>query len=105
MIYLCDNDVIEKLAVFDLIDDALAALGARRSDAYVVPTLKYRIGGKARARAENRLGKSAIDRILDFLDDATEIQECSKDHDPAASITLTARESTNRTPFSFSPGS
>lgn len=42
MIYLSDNDIIEKLAVLDLLDDVLAAFDAGRADVRVIPTLKYR---------------------------------------------------------------
>ena len=44
MIYLSDNDIVEKLAICDLLDDALAAFNATRSDVLVIPTLKNRIG-------------------------------------------------------------
>ena len=79
MIHLLDNDIVQKLAIFDLLDHALVARGATRSDAYLLPTLKYRIGGKARGKAENRLGKDVVDRIHAFLKDAREIQVCSND--------------------------
>ena len=77
MIHLCDNDIVEKLAICDLLDDALAALGATLSDVYVIPTLRHRIGGKARVKAEKRLGKEVVERILSFIDDAREITQSS----------------------------
>ena len=81
MIYLSDNDIIEKLAVCDLIDDALSAFGAERRDVYVIPTFRLRIDGKKRKRAEARLGGAAVDRILGLLADAQEIREYSpEDH-------------------------
>jgi len=40
VIYLSDNDIVEKLAVCDLLDDALAAFGATRAEVLVIPTLK-----------------------------------------------------------------
>ncbi len=79
MIYLCDNDIVEKLAICDLLDDALEALGATLSDAYVIPTLRHRIGGKARVKAEKRLGKEAVERLLSFIDDAREITQSSSE--------------------------
>ena len=52
MIYLSDNDIIEKLAVCDLLDDALVSLAASRRDVFVLNTLKLRIGGRSRTKAE-----------------------------------------------------
>ena len=101
VIYLSDNDIVEKLAICDLLDDALTAFDASRPDVFVVPTLKYRIGiGKARAKAEKRLGGDAVARILDFLSDVQEISDYSpEDHqtlddlvgiDPGEAILLSA---------------
>ena len=81
MIYLSDNDIVEKLAVCDLLDDTLASFEATRPDVYVIPTLKHRIGGKARWKAEKRLGNEAVERILEFLDDVSVISDYSaEDH-------------------------
>ena len=77
MVYLTDKDIVEKLAICDLLDDALASLGASRSDVYVLTTLKHRIGGKARAKATSRLGAEVVARILDFLADVNEIRDYS----------------------------
>lgn len=87
VIYLTDNDIVEKLAVCDLLDDTLAAYEATRSDVCVVPTLRYRIDGKAKARAERRLGEAAVARILDFLQGVQEIRDySSEDHALLADI-------------------
>lgn len=79
MIYLSDNDIVEKLAVCDLLDDTLAAYAAKRQDVYVIPTLKSRIGGKSRAKAERRLGEVAVARILEFLESVQVIRDYSQD--------------------------
>jgi hypothetical protein len=52
VIYLSDNDIIEKLAVCDLLDDALVFFAASRRDVFVLNTLKLRIGGRSRIKAE-----------------------------------------------------
>ena len=44
VICLVDNDVIYKLAMCNLLDDSLAALDLARTDAYVLPTAKYKFG-------------------------------------------------------------
>src|SRR5437868_6670664 len=82
VIYLSDNDIVEKLAVCDLLDDTLVAFQTTRTDVYVIPTLRYRIGGRARGKAEKRLGRVAVARILEFLEDAHEIRDYSpEDHE------------------------
>ena len=58
MIYFSDNDIVEKLAICDLLDDALAAFNAKPSDVLVIPTLKHRIGiGSPRPKVVKRLGE------------------------------------------------
>ncbi len=78
MIYLSDNDIIEKLAVCNLLDDALLSFNAAPTDVFVLSTLKFRIGGKARAKAEKRLGTDAVRRILEFLDSVKVIDAFSE---------------------------
>ncbi len=78
MIYLTDNDIVEKLAVYDFLDDTLTAYDATKANICVIPSLKFRIGRKSRAKAEKRLGAAAVDRVLDFLEGATEITEYSR---------------------------
>jgi hypothetical protein len=77
VVYLTDNDIVEKLAIYDLLENALASLGASPSDVYVLPTLKHRIGGKVRTKATNRLGVEVVDRILEFLGGVNEIRDYS----------------------------
>jgi len=79
VIYLSDNDIVEKLAVCNLLDDALAAYSATRPDVFVIPTLKDRIGGRSRAKAERRLGAEAVARILELLEAAQVIRDYSAD--------------------------
>jgi hypothetical protein len=64
VIYLSDNDIIEKLAVCDLLDETLDSFGASPSDVYVLSTLKFRIGGKRRAKSEQRLARIFHTHIL-----------------------------------------
>jgi hypothetical protein len=83
VIYLSDNDIVEKLAICDLLDEALAAFDATRSDVLVIPTLKHRIGiGTARPKTVKRLGPEVAARLMDFLASVREITDYSaRDHD------------------------
>jgi hypothetical protein len=64
--------LVEKLALCDLLDDTLVAYAATRPDVYVIPTLKNRIGGKSRVKAEKRLGEAASRSGLGRLGTARE---------------------------------
>lgn len=88
MIYLSDNDIVEKLAICDLLDDALAAFGATRDDVLVIPTLKSRIGiGAPRPKVVNRLGPVVAGRLIEFLSTIKEIDDYSpQDHDLLESL-------------------
>lgn len=100
MIYLSDDDIVEKLAVCDLLDDTLTSFDATRHDVHVIPTLWHRIGGNGRRKAEKRLGTDAVARILEFLDGVQVIRTYSaEDHrllddvvsiDPGETILLSA---------------
>jgi hypothetical protein len=83
VIYLSDNDIIEKLAICDLLDEALHAYDATRGDVLVIPTLKHRIGiGVARPKAIKRLGAEIAARLVEFLETVKEIDDHSQeDHD------------------------
>ncbi|QEH32905.1 hypothetical protein OJF2_13900 [Aquisphaera giovannonii] len=88
MIYLSDNDIVEKLAICDLLDDALRAFDATRADVLVVPTLKNRIGiGMARPKVIRRLGAEVADRLMEFLGTVREVNDYSyQDHDLLESL-------------------
>lgn len=83
MIYLSDNDIVEKLAICDLLDDALNAFDATRADVLVIPTLKNRIGiGTPRPKVVKRLGEVVTARLMEFLATIREIDDYSvEDHD------------------------
>ncbi len=82
MIYLSDNDIVEKLAICDLLDDALAAYNATRSDVLIIPTLKNRIGiGSPRPKVVRRLGAEVAQRLVGFIGSVREIDTYSaEDH-------------------------
>ena len=75
MICLVDNDIIYKLAMCNLLDDTLTALDSARTDAYVLPTAKYKFG-VARRRSgtgKQRYGAELFARIRDCLASVREI--------------------------------
>lgn len=78
MIYLSDNDIVEKLAICDLLDEALAAFNATRDDVRVIPTLKNRIGiGTPRPKVVRRLGAEVAERLVEFIGSVREIEDYS----------------------------
>ena len=78
MIYLSDNDIVEKLAICDLLDETLAAFDASRSDVLIIPTLKYRIGvGSPQPKVVQRLGAEVAQRLVEFIASVREIDDYS----------------------------
>jgi hypothetical protein len=75
VICLVDSDVIYKLAMCNLLDDTLAALDLAGTDAYVLPTAKYKFGVARRrpGTGERRYGAEVFARIRDFLANVREI--------------------------------
>lgn len=70
MICLSDNDIILKLAVCNLLDEAFTALGAKREEIYVLPSAKHVLLKpiKKPDEAKSRLGEAISDRLHAFLD-------------------------------------
>jgi len=80
VIYLSDNDIVEKLAICDLLDEALVAFNATRADVLVIPTLKLRIGiGTPRPKVVQRLGVEVAERLVGFIGTVREIDDYSRD--------------------------
>lgn len=75
MICLADNDIVKKLAICDLLDEALLALDVSYSDVMVLPTARFSLGvAKNVEKTRARLGGSTFDRLKSFLDSVTEIR-------------------------------
>ncbi|MFZ4580682.1 MAG: hypothetical protein ACOYOB_20035 [Myxococcota bacterium] len=76
MILLADNDVLLKLAQYDLLDDALSALRVRYGRVCVLPTARFVFRRHQPAVARRRLGDDVVARLerafqhLEVLDDA-----------------------------------
>lgn len=101
MILFCDNDILHKLAVCNLLDDAVEALEVTPKDVYVLPTAKHKFGVTGdRCKAERKYGREVFHCISRFLANASEIQKESPDElrqledvvniDPSDAILITA---------------
>lgn len=78
-----DNDGLEKLASWDLLDDGVHACDFELDAVRVLPTLKYRMGLVGRTRRA-KYPDNVLERIRAFLDG---VQECVDDP-PAGSDVL-----------------
>ncbi len=72
MILLSDNDIVYKLAAFDLFDEALAALEIEAKDVFVLPTARFKFG-IGTPKGEKRYGPTLIARMAAVLARVREI--------------------------------
>ena len=70
MNFLIDNDVVYKLAAFNLLDDAVEALNAKGCSISVLETLKFHAISK---RRKEKYGEEAISRVFAFIDPLSNI--------------------------------
>lgn len=69
MICLSDNDIILKLAICGLFDEALDVLGAKPVEVYVLPTARFKLGvAKNTEKTKARLGEAVFECLRAFLD-------------------------------------
>ena len=74
MIFLSDNDIIQKLAACDLLTDAWEAFGIAINDVYVLPSAKHKFGlTKKHDWAEKRYGIDVLSRMSSFFSQVNEI--------------------------------
>lgn len=75
MIAFVDNDIIVKLAALDMLDEAIRALGASKTDLFVLSTAKFKLGvaGKNQVRARARYGDAVYERVAAFVTSAREL--------------------------------
>ena len=68
MICVADNDIVKKLAICNLLDEAVGALGASHAEMLVLPTARFKLGvAKNPDKARARLGNETFDRLSSFL--------------------------------------
>jgi hypothetical protein len=76
MICLADNDIVKKLAICNLLDEAVDALGVARDEILVLPTAKFALGiAKKPEKARAKLGNDVFERLESFLASVGEISE------------------------------
>lgn len=74
MICLIDNDIVKKLAICNLLDEAVGALGVSHREILVLPTARFKLGvAKNPDKARAQLGTEAFDRLKSFLANVGEI--------------------------------
>jgi hypothetical protein len=68
MICLGDNDIVKKLAICNLLDEAVGALGITHGDVLVLPTARFKFGvARNSEKARAQLGAETFDRLSSFL--------------------------------------
>ena len=77
MILLSDNDLVVKLAQCDLLDEALSSLEAKRSECFVLSTIKHslRLGNPDKSIERYVGSPQAFERINDFLEHCSVLPE------------------------------
>ena len=69
MICLADNDIVKKLAICNLLDEAMIALGVSPAEILVLPTARFKLGvAKNPDKSRSQLGIETFDRLKSFLD-------------------------------------
>jgi len=69
MICLADNDIVKKLAICNLLEEAVGALGVSHGEILVLPTARFKLGvAKNPDKARSQLGVTTFDRLKSFLD-------------------------------------
>jgi hypothetical protein len=84
LIGFCDNDIIHKLAAFDLLDVLPKLLGLTVADLRVLPTAKYQLLTTKPDKAARRYGSDVAQRIRQFLEVVTEVTDAPDPEDEAA---------------------
>jgi hypothetical protein len=69
MICLADNDIVKKLAICNLLEECVGALGVSHGEILVLPTARFKLGvAKNPDKARSKLGAASFDRLKSFLD-------------------------------------
>lgn len=78
---LVDNDIVHKIAAFDLVEEFLAWAAEGGNEIQLLPTAKYKFKIKDR-KGESRYGIQVFDRIAALISKVGEVTEgLSSDHD------------------------
>jgi hypothetical protein len=81
MQWLLDSDVIWKLATFDLLNELLGVLDAKKPDLFCLPELRYQLKS---AKFLEKQSRDAIQRVIEFVKGVKTIEKI----DPAEQVIL-----------------
>lgn len=82
MIFLTDNDIVLKLAQFDLLDEAVDALDTKLADIFVTSTARFKFKVvKEQEKGVRRWGATTHARICEFLNSVKIIDWQSSDEE------------------------
>lgn len=79
MICFTDNDVLLKLAAWNLLEEAIAVLETTREEIYVLRSARFVIGNDKQGKFSSKFGKEAVQQTLQFI---TTVQEITQAADP-----------------------
>jgi len=69
MILLSDNDILLKLAIYDLLDETLAELEAAHNEVFVLGTARFKLGvARKPERTKTKYGEAVFERLKTFLE-------------------------------------
>ena len=88
MICLTDNDVLLKLASWNLLEETVEVLETTREEIFVLPTAKYIIKNDRHGKLVARYGPEGISRALDFINSVQTITQGSDPDEQAAMIAV-----------------
>lgn len=88
MICLTDNDVLLKLAAWNLLEETIAVLETTREEIFVLPTAQYKIKKDSRGELVAKYGEAGIRRVLDFIASVQKISQGSDPEEQAAMIAV-----------------
>jgi len=75
-----DNDIIHKLAAFDLLDETWRALAQPESSVRILPTARFKFHvAKNPAKGVKRYGEVVFERIRQFVLSATEVEQTNQE--------------------------
>lgn len=85
MICLSDNDLLKKLAICDLLEEALRALDTTRDCVFILPTARYSLLKPNRPdKAKAQLGEVVYERLKAFIERVQVVQDAPSSEDQLA---------------------
>ena len=88
MICFTDNDVLLKLAAWNLLEETLIVLETSRAEVFVLPAAHHKIKKDRRGELAAKHGPEGIGRALDFIDSVQKVTQGSDAEEQAAMIAV-----------------